>query len=456
MNNLTSHLHSLGVQSVYFCSGSRNHSLKEFFTPFQMNFHFDERVSSFMALGEAKLTGCPVVICTTSGTAVAECLPAMIEAYYSNVKLIMISADRPERLRFSHAPQAINQLSIFKDFARTKYTGTLLTYTADEIHYPYHINLEIDDAKTNLSNAQVEEIKTLELQQLLTTLQSPLVLFTEDDDDNSSYFNLFNDHGFYVYKECTSNINLNSPNLIKYDHTLTKMLATGSIDGIIKFGRTPITKIWRLLDNTYPEIPVVCVGQEQTGLSRGYLFSQKEELFELTLKKFNSNKIDEPNILLHKNEFPQSEMTVFDSILDEIPLDSYVFLGNSMAIRYGDLLSRDSFIYLAMRGANGIDGQISTAIGVAANTHNEVHLIIGDLTFLYDLSALIVKIPTNLFIHVLNNQGGRIFERINLSHDVINEHNLDFEKLVHGFSVENIKFYKIDNSQTNKYWELIK
>ena len=93
---------------VYFCSGARNESLLNFFKC-PKEFILDERCASFMALGEARKK--KIAICTTSGTAVLECLPALCEAFYSQIDLTLISADRPSSLKNTGAPQTIDQIS---------------------------------------------------------------------------------------------------------------------------------------------------------------------------------------------------------------------------------------------------------------------------------------------------------------------------------------------------------
>lgn len=455
MNKLVEHLINLGVEEVYFCSGSRNHSLKSLFEKhFALTFHFDERVSSYMALGSAKITKQPVVVCTTSGTAVGECLPAMIEAFYSNTPLIMISADRPARLRYSSAPQAINQKDIFKNFVKSSFCGKIEDYNLkDKLDFPYHINLEIDDSIKKLpENFECQNLDLAEFEKHFNQSQSPLVLFTESDDELTSYFEQFTRLGCYLYKECTANIKDQADLLIRYDHTLVKLLKSNHFDLIIKLGKTPLSKIWRLLDNTHTDLKVISmVDSGHVGLAKAYRLSAQPVFENLTPKKLNT--IIEADLETYAFDFPNSEYSILRNIINEISMPAKIVLGNSMPVRYGQMIGSDKHQFYAMRGANGIDGQISFAIGFAKKTVGPVVLLIGDLTFLYDISALLVGLPENLSIHVLNNRGGRIFERIGIHDEIILEHNWNLDNISKALHPSQIIIHPIDNFQTTQFWE---
>ena len=126
-----------GVREFCVCAGSRNSPLLVVLGESVYSF-VDERSAAFFALGRVKLHGHPVAVVTTSGTAVAEMLPAAIEAYYSGIPLILISADRPARFRGTGAPQSIEQLGIFGVYADT----SLDAWTRTK---PLHLNIEFDE-----------------------------------------------------------------------------------------------------------------------------------------------------------------------------------------------------------------------------------------------------------------------------------------------------------------------
>jgi 2-succinyl-5-enolpyruvyl-6-hydroxy-3-cyclohexene-1-carboxylate synthase len=127
-----------GATEFCVCAGSRNSPLLAVLGDEKLFSFVDERSAAFFALGRAKLHGNPVAVVTTSGTAVAEMLPAAIEAYYSGIPLILISADRPARFRGTGAPQSIEQLGLFGVYAETSLEG----WTRRK---PLHLNIEFDE-----------------------------------------------------------------------------------------------------------------------------------------------------------------------------------------------------------------------------------------------------------------------------------------------------------------------
>ena len=129
-------LRAEGVREFCACAGSRNSPLLVVL-PNAYSF-VDERSAAFFAIGRIKATGVPVAVVTTSGTAAAELLPAAVEAFYSGLPLILITADRPERFRGTGAPQCIDQIDLFG-----KYAATDVEQWNRES--PLHINVEFDE-----------------------------------------------------------------------------------------------------------------------------------------------------------------------------------------------------------------------------------------------------------------------------------------------------------------------
>jgi 2-succinyl-5-enolpyruvyl-6-hydroxy-3-cyclohexene-1-carboxylate synthase len=133
---IISRLRGEGVEDFCVCGGSRNAPLLAVVGDAYT--FVDERSAAFFALGRAKRDGRPVAVITTSGTAAAELLPATVEAYYSGVPLVLVTADRPARFRGTAAPQAIEQAGLFGVYAVTDIDRW-------DKRTPLHINVEFDE-----------------------------------------------------------------------------------------------------------------------------------------------------------------------------------------------------------------------------------------------------------------------------------------------------------------------
>lgn len=140
-SRLIDEVRAAGVTDVCVCAGSRNSPLLVVLgarADVRLFSFVDERSAAFFALGRAKALDAPVAVVTTSGTAAAELLPAAIEAHYSGIPLILITADRPARFRGTGAPQSIEQEGLFGVYAET----SMETWTRKR---PLHINIAFDE-----------------------------------------------------------------------------------------------------------------------------------------------------------------------------------------------------------------------------------------------------------------------------------------------------------------------
>lgn len=454
-NTLVKYLTEIGVQKIYFCSGARNAPLlKEFENKFEVEFKLDERAAAFEALGYAKVTGFPTVVCTTSGTAVAECLPSVIEAYYSEVPLVILSADRPKRLRGTHAPQTIEQREIFKPFLNGYFSGTLADFNLQKSSYPLHVNIEIDDVSEErlVSQREVSDVSPSDIK----LLDKPLVLLSEGHGLSQSQIDRLKKQESYLYAEALANVDLaGCDRVIQFEKTLHSLVNSSQVKTIVHFGRTPLLKLWRELERKNLEIKVINFNRSKFGLSQGYTWSGEfDELLSLLEISAPSETYEEATITDTYKDLKDSEISIVAKILNSLEDGTIVYAGNSMPIRYVELLKNSRLQYLASRGANGIDGQLSTLIGVAKASKCEVVGILGDLTFLYDFASLLDELPKNLKIHVLDNNGGRIFERVKVDKRIINPHGKNLKVLIKNLpSMKNITIHETENDQTNTFWE---
>ncbi len=396
------------------------------FQDFNLHFEYEERVASFKALGLAKQTGLPSVIVTTSGSAVLECLPALAEAYFSGAKVILITSDRTPEHAGTGFAQTLDQLTPIKTLCRTQ---CAFHYNNQEIEFerkfPIHINIY-----TEVSDHSFERAK-------LSSEKNTLFLFTQgalEVDGDRVYSHIKNNSLHFI--EPDSGIERTPlPHEVLYDEQLCKILQNGSNIQIVRVGRAPTSKAWRNInDGVYPHVhPFHLDPDKLLRLTKGVRVSS-DEILEMTF--LDNSPYDNKQAELHKllKKYPKSSLSLLKSVAEKIPTDAIIFLGNGMAIRNWKIVSSRTTGIHSNRGINGIDGSIASSIGLAMGTDKKVFSIIGDLTFLYDIGALVESLPPNLEFIVINDNGGRIFEAINPPFpEIICEHGLTLKGLVSGF-----------------------
>ncbi len=413
-----------GVTEVCVCAGSRNSPLlvvlgtREDVRLFSF---VDERAAAFFAIGRMKLHGAPVAVVTTSGTAVAELLPAAVEAFYSGLPLILITADRPARFRSTGAPQSIEQEGIFGVYAET----SLESWTRTR---PLHVNIEFDepliDGELGVRQPQLplsydpEPRANIQKRQLRLPHSKPLVIVG----------GLARGQRRRVREFVRG---LNAPTVaeplsgLREDPDLPlitageRMIARGAFDSVIRIGNVPTLRYWRDLEES--AIPIVHFSDLPfAGLTRGEMHSIEE------LPRMNGARDDAFFALDRQyaarfaeilDAEPLSELAMIRALSRELAPGTRVYLGNSLPIREWDLAAtREArgFEYEANRGANGIDGQVSTFLGWC-DANGENVCVVGDLTAIYDLNApwIVPQLDGVRFrIVVVNNGGGRIFSRV--------------------------------------------
>jgi len=238
-----------------------------------------------------------------------------------------------------------------------------------------------------------------------------------------------------------------------------RTLHRGTFDHVIRIGNVPTFRFWRDLESR--DVPVTHYSRLAfTGLTRGEM-RRLDSLTEIAgrpdeaLYAFDREQTSRFARIL--DDEPQSELALVRSLSKELPNNARIYLGNSLPIREWDLAAtreRRGFEYEANRGANGIDGQLSTFLGWCAP--NAVNVaIIGDLTALYDLNApwIVPQLEASFRIVIINNRGGRIFERVAAADRrlVINEHDLRFDRWGEMFGID-VTELRPDNDASRRVW----
>ncbi len=460
-----------GVKDFCICPGGRN---APFVAALKLEpqlacyYFYDERSAAFFALGRSQALNRPVAIITTSGTAPAHLLAAVMEAYYTGTPLVAISADRPRRFQNSNAPQTCEQnhlygvyTKIFLDIAQEEPCDL----TGWDRCSPVHINICLEEPSPALF-PQTSELEITE---------SPYTPSLQDPEPYHKELDLFLSnvkHPLVVvgklqprYREATAQflLQLQAPvyleaiSGLREDSRLQPLAITRSsrlwddsnnggypIDGILRIGGVPTFRLWRDLEYKQSQIKVFSVNDRPfSGLSWGPIVHYPMDVFfesyevcqrfiSPALEKWLSNeKIYQQNLLSLLAEEPHAEPSLIHALSAKIPKGSIVYLGNSLPIREWDLaatLENRHFNMHATRGLNGIDGQSSVFLGYSS-PQQENWALLGDLTALHDLAApwILPQLPSTVVnLTIVNNGGGKLFERMFPQKEIQNCHTTRF------------------------------
>lgn len=475
-----------GVHEFCLCPGARNAALVSLLLEHpKLRFYtfFEERSAAFFALGRVRATDLPVAVVTTSGTAAGELLPATMEAHYTGLPLVLLTADRPRRFRGTGAPQTAEQVGLFGVYVEQSLDlagAESLELGGWSRRRPLHLNACFEEplleepevpgetallgepfmpvtsreaGKSALTLAQEESAARNaagHVGDFLHSHSNPLVLvgaLREEDIEPVTAF--LRRLGAPIYAEAPSLIR-ESAELLHLrihlpDGLLTRAERMGyPIGGVLRIGGLPTLRLWRDLENLGGSIPVCSVSREPfAGLSWASVVtgSPARILSRITpligpprgpaLQAFLASERERASLLEKLlAEEPASEPGMLRALSRRLPPASRVFLGNSLPIREWDLVAAPNRVRLigASRGLNGIDGQVSTFLGFC-EPGAENWGILGDLTTLYDLAGPWVLpqlsgIRVNLAI--INNQGGKIFSRMFPRPEFQNPHSVDF------------------------------
>ena len=494
------HLSKQGAECFCICPSSRNAPFVEVLARakgLEIFYFFDERAMAFFALGRAKRDARPAVVVTTSGTAVLELYPAVVEACYALVPLIAVTADRPIEYEGSGAPQCIDQKGVFSKYVQKEVDlqagkkdlksleQLALNFSDWNKKGPIHLNVRFDEPVVNepclpaeyhyenqktITESPLKRLTTNEKNQIQGFFQkskNPLIILAElSAGVRQKVKNLLLDFNRPIYAEALSGLRedkaLQHLMLKSGDSILKKAFKENLLDGVIRLGAVPVCRFWRDLNemNTTPVLSASAAGFSGLKGKRAepvFLSSFLEEFFprafggqsgtllqKETLKdRFLSSLAFQKLDLLFKME--QEELARLENkmrcnrslswtrwISKNIPRGSFIFLGNSLPIREWNLAAvreDKGFVYAANRGANGIDGLLSSFFGACSKDRFNI-CVVGDLSALYDLSSpwvLKQMSEYKLGIIIMNNFGGGIFKEMFEHPAYLNRHNIDFE-----------------------------
>lgn len=463
--------HSFGIKQVVLCPGSRNAPLIISFANhpgFTCYSIIDERSAGFYALGLARQLHQPVAVVCTSGTAVLNLSPAMAEAYYQEIPLVAITADRPAELMGKEDGQTIRQSQVFRNFAgrsfdlpleetekakaeASDYLERMLQWHLIFPGGPIHINIPLREPLYETTTRTLVSISksVRELPQKLATKtnkqlieeweQSAKILIVcgvhlPDEKLNQTVNQLALQKNIPVIASANSNFSGNG-----VIHSVDKLLASLISDDeqlfrpdlLITVGGPVVSKrIKEFLRKVKPTLhwdidlssrkvdTYNCLTKQLTGnpsIVLNYLNKEveaKDEAYLQTWVKANAKQQSLHDKFIIK--IPWSDFNVYHTFFNHIHKPLNLHTGNSSPVRYIEFFKKNPFVnYYSNRGTSGIDGSSSTAAGAALADDKLTVLITGDVAFIYDSNALwFTQLPKNLRILVINNNGGNIFRLI--------------------------------------------
>lgn len=502
-----------GVREFIVCAGSRNSSFVEALRlEKQVKTYYwpEERSAAFFALGRSRQTLRPTAVITTSGTAAAELLPACMEAHYTSVPLLLITADRPASFRLSGAPQSVEQVGLFGPYA--PYAQDISQKGECDLSSwsqrgPAHLNVCLDEPQKQpefiprplIFNSTFAEKPALpdrdgidKLHHFFKEAEHPLVIVsTLDKSLHESVIQFLLRLELPIMLEGVSGLReeprLQHLRIYRTEKVLEKAKQAGyPIDAILRIGGIPTHRIWRDVENGNGQIAVCSISANPfSGHSwnRNVIQVSRQLFDEFVPQKSFSTHFDywledemcfRDQLDLLFQEEPLAEPSLLHALSKNISDGAHVYLGNSLPIREWDLTAdnRERRLHItASRGVQGIDGQLSTFLGLC-RPNGENWAILGDLTMLYDMAGFWILPqlpPTNIQVVVVNNGGGQIFARMYPYQEMINAHALNFEPLAAMWGLDYDRWDNDeplskctknrlieaipDNAATNRFWQ---
>ncbi|WP_185877344.1 2-succinyl-5-enolpyruvyl-6-hydroxy-3-cyclohexene-1-carboxylic-acid synthase [Blattabacterium cuenoti] len=500
------------IFNIVISPGSRNAPIIIHFTQdktFKTYSIIDERCAAFFALGIAQKSRKPVVINCTSGSSVVNYYPAITEAFYQKIPIIIITADRPKEIIDIFEGQSIYQENIFNNHVEKFvqltedesknglwYNNKLINESINSCiitKRPIHINIPFSEPlyeRTNKLKIKPTIIKTFFTKKKIDNLYKEIIIWNKCKKKMillglNNYDDIINlnkiikkislDSSTIVFAETTSHLYDNmfisnidyvlfGMNIEKWKKLKPQILLT--------FGINIISKKIKLYLRKYPPKyhwhigECFCKNYPDTyyNLTSYFPIDPKSFFHIITNSKYcvlsnyrnnwktilNKKIIKQKSFLKKEKRF--SDLNSLFLIFSMVPKGSILQLGNSMIIRYYQFFNnkKNKIKSYCNRGTSGIEGCVSTAIGYSINSDKIVTLIIGDISFFYDSNALFNNYtPNNFRIILINNGKGNIFKII--SENKIPKKTLNFLETKHNHSAKklcemhNWNYKKVDN-----------
>jgi len=443
-----------GVKHVVIAPGSRSAPLAIAFMQaevaglLKVHVRIDERDAGFLALGLAKASTNLVPVVVTSGSAVANLLPAVVEAYQSGICVLVLSADRPESARGKSAPQTIAQSKIFSSFVKANYDTSCDAFSADSFaelidisgkthRGPIHVNIQFEmplvpspenvawTPKLSVIERPVQNDslgKAIELPARGVIVAGDIV----DIEQAREVGELAQQLGWPIIAEPSANLH-SELNTLAHGVLIVASNALPIPDCVLTVGTVglsrPILNLLKLtpkhvavhLSGNGPDLPdpVQSASEILDTLPIATSNVESEWLASWQQADAVASEVVSKNLQAQTLTGPSAALTVWNHASDADQL----MVAASWPVRHLEAFApkRKGLKTFGNRGANGIDGLISTAWGISEIANARTYLVIGDVAFLHDIGGLNVGESVeqpNLTMVVLDNSGGGIFSQL--------------------------------------------
>ncbi|MDD5249777.1 MAG: 2-succinyl-5-enolpyruvyl-6-hydroxy-3-cyclohexene-1-carboxylic-acid synthase [Rhodocyclaceae bacterium] len=423
----------------------------------------DERAAAFFALGLAKAAAAPVGLVATSGSAVANWWPAVVEADMARVPLLLLSADRPPELHDCGANQTMDQLGLFGSHVRlfrqlppaeseTDWLAHLaarsIAASLGPLPGPVHLNVPLreplvpvgDAAPTSRAQAPQRLTATLHadaasvdaVAKILASGPGAIVCGPDDlgDEFRAAVAALARRLGVPLFADVLSGLRLGpqaGAEVLAYPDQVARTAPAPA--WLLRFGGMPVAKAladWLMRCRGRPQIVVASHPRpaDPTGTASHLLQADPAALCDALAGPAAPPAWREEFQRLDRSadaaaaalcgDHPVFEGALLRGVLRALPEGTGVFLGNSLTVRSAEWFAgrgANALHVFGNRGVSGIDGNLSTAFGIAA-ARGRALAVVGDLAFLHDLNSLALARHGKLAVLLLDNGGGGIFDHL--------------------------------------------
>ncbi len=458
VNLLTTQLYEYGVRHIVVCAGARNGILVHNFAAYGkyvLHSAVDERSAAFMAIGLTLASGSPACICVTSGSALLGTLPAVAEAYYRRLPLLVISADRPEEWIGQLDGQTIPQVGALAPYAKTynipePHTESEKTFGKRKLNEallalqqnskrPVHINVPLTEPLFNLTvdevqaeecihftEIQAEDPLPQELIEKINEARLPALLIGQyEETERLPLDEIEANDALLVLPEIVANCS-GAWRTDILEHYLQEM--DFDPDLLIHIGGNSVHKRLRNHLRGLRDCKVIRIDREDDIIDTySALVAKVKATPAQAVRQLGTSIKPHATVATVKNRLCElrsydkqvqnafSDLGVMQKVCSALSGTGFTLhLANSSVVRNAcRFFDGGDYRIYCNRGVNGIEGSVSVAAGYALAAPEKSILLCGDLSFLYDQNGLwSTELSDRLRILVFNNGGGRIFRQM--------------------------------------------